>query len=100
MNTIKTHREGELLQIQIHGNFNLHAREMIESRITKGIKKLDIDLSACDLIDSEGVIFMYKWQREGRKLKLKSPPHILYEILEILELRELWDQYYLEPKEQ
>jgi len=100
MNTVNTHREGEMLQVQIHGSFNLHVRNVIENRITKGIKKLEIDLSACDLIDSEGVIFMYQWQRDGQELELKNPPHILFEILDILELREQWDQYYLEPKKQ
>ena len=89
-----------MLQVQIHGSFNLHVRNVIENHITKGIKKLEIDLSACDLIDSEGVIFMYQWQRDGQELELKNPPHILFEILDILELREQWDQYYLEPKKQ
>jgi len=100
MNTVNTHREGEVLQVQISGGFNLHLRNMIENHITKGINKLEIDLSACELIDSEGVIFMYEYQRKGGELVLNNPPQILFEILDILELREQWDHYYSKSKEQ
>ena len=100
MNTVNTHREGDVLQVQISGGFNLHVRNMIENYVTKEIKKLEIDLSACELIDSEGVIFMYEYQRKGGELELNSPPHILFEILDILEIREQWDEYYLKSKGQ
>lgn len=96
MNTVNTHSDGDVLQVQIHGHFNLHAKNLIENRISKSIKKLEIDLSSCNLIDSEGVLFMYNFQREGRCLDIQHPPDILFEILDILELREQWDQYYHE----
>lgn len=91
MNTINTSRKGKVLNITIQGSFNLHATKLIKNRLTPGINKMTINLINCDLIDSEGVIFLHRWLDEGNELQLKEPPTVLFEILEVLELDDSWN---------
>lgn len=100
MNIIETHKSDTKLEIKIFGSFNLAAKNMIESRLGDGITDLKIDLSDCRFIDSEGVIFMYNWQKSGKKLELKNPPNVLFEIIDILELTEHWNINYIETDKQ
>lgn len=86
MNIIETHKSDTKLETKIFGSFNLATKNMIESRLNERITELIIDLSECKFIDSEGVIFMYNWQKNGKSLELRYPPDILFEIIEILEL--------------
>lgn len=90
MSIIESHKTKDTLKVKVLNNFNLLTRNKIESRLTKEIEKLEIDLSNCRLLDSEAVIFMYQWDKSGKELNLINPPEILFEILEILELREIW----------
>ncbi len=99
MNIIETHKSDTKLETKIFGSFNLAAKNRIESRLSDGIRDLKIDLSECKFIDSEGVIFMYKWQKSGKSLELKNPPNVLFEIIDILELTEHWDLNYIENNE-
>mgnify|MGYP000306500074 CR=1 FL=1 len=91
MNIVKTHKEGNKLEVKLNNAFNLTARNKLENRLPKEITHLQIDLSDCRLVDSEGVIFMFEWQNTGNTLELINPPDILFEIIEILELREHWN---------
>lgn len=91
MNIIDTHKEGQVLSVTVHNHFNLRTKNKIESRLTPGINKLTINLINCNFIDSEGVIFLHEWLKSGNELLLKKPPPIFFEILEILELDDLWD---------
>lgn len=90
MSIIESHKTKDTLKVKVLNNFNLLTRNKIESRLTKEIEKLEIDLSNCRLLDSEAVIFMYQWDKSDKELNLINPPEILFEILEILELREIW----------
>lgn len=94
MSIIESHKTKDTLKVKVLNNFNLLTRNKIESRLTKEIEKLEIDLSNCRLLDSEAVIFMYQWDKSGKELNLINPPEILFEILEILELREIWQLNY------
>lgn len=91
MSIIQTHKSENTLQVKVLNNFNLQTKNKIASRLTKEINKLEIDLSNCRIIDSEAVIFMYKWESDGKKLSLLNPPEILFEIIEILELQKEWE---------
>lgn len=95
MSTIKTHKKNGLLEVTITGHFNLWTKKLIESRIANDISQLSIDLSNCKFIDSEGVIFMYRWQSSGKELELVNPPDILFEIIDLLELNEHWGPNYI-----
>jgi ABC-type transporter Mla MlaB component len=92
---IDTHRSGNLLEVEVHGSFNLTAKNMLEGRLRAEVTDLNIDLTECKFIDSEGIIFMYRWQNSGKGLELINPPEILFEIVELLELREHWDLNYI-----
>lgn len=91
MNTINTHKEGNKLKVTVQGHFNLRTKKLILNRLTPGINILSLNLIDCDLIDSEGVIFLHRWLTKGNRLSLIDPPAILYEILEILQLDKSWD---------
>ncbi len=73
---------------------------MITNHINDDIRTLRIDLSGCKYIDTEGVICMYKWQKDGKSLQLINPPDIFFEILEILELNNSWQPNILNPNEE
>lgn len=96
MNIIETHKSETKLEAKVIGSFNLAAKNRLESRLSSKITDLKLDLSECKFIDTEGVIFMYNWQQSGKELKLKHPPDILFEILDLLELTGNWDLNYIE----
>lgn len=98
MSIIESRKSNGTLKVKVVNNFNLLTRNKIESRLTKEIEKLEIDLGNCKLLDSEAVIFMYKWDKSGKELNLIDPPEILFEILEILELQEIWQLNYTNTK--
>ena len=91
MNTINTHKEGKKLKVTVQGHFNLRTKKLILNRLTPGVNNLTLNLINCDLIDSEGVIFLHRWLTNGNQLRLTEPPAILFEILDILQLDESWD---------
>jgi anti-anti-sigma regulatory factor len=54
--------------------------------------RVRIDLSRARLIDTEGVMALFRLQKEGITIRLLDPPAIFYEVLEVLELEEAFDQ--------
>lgn len=94
MSIIESRKSEDTLKVTLLDNFDILTRNKIESRATREIDKLEIDFSNCRILDSEAVIFMYKWNKSGKKLKLLNPPDILFEILEILELSDIWELNY------
>lgn len=91
MNIIETNRQDGALEVQVMDAFNLATKNVLESRLSDEISDLKIDLSRCRLVDSEAVIFMYRWQRSGKALEVINPPEILFEICDILELNDHWE---------
>jgi ABC-type transporter Mla MlaB component len=91
-------RDHTSLRIKLDKDFNLYAVEQLKTKIEEDLTSLTIDLSACKLVDSEGIIFMHKWMERGNQLELIHPPQVLTTILEILELRDygLWPQLIVE----
>lgn len=65
-------------------------KNMILNHINKNTNLLKIDLTECKIIDSEGIIFLHQWQKEGKELHLINPPEVFFELLEILELDNSW----------
>ncbi len=98
MSIIEARKSNGTLKIKVLNYFNLLTRNKIENRLTKEINILEIDFSSCKLLDSEAVIFMYRWEKSGKELTLINPPSIFFEILEILELKEIWQPNYTESK--
>lgn len=63
---------------------------MILNHISNSTKTLKIDFGGCKFIDSEGIMFLYQWQQDGKNLQLINPPEVFFELLEILELDNSW----------
>jgi anti-anti-sigma regulatory factor len=82
--------KGDTLEVKLNGAFNLSTVNRLKSRITSDVSKLEMNLANCFLLDSEAVIFMYKWQDSGKDLTIIDPPPIFHEVLEILEIDEHW----------
>lgn len=74
------------VQVTMYRDFNLHVKQQLESLLNPSDQSLKVDMSACKLIDSEGVIFLHRWMAAGKKLELVNPPAILKQILHILEI--------------
>lgn len=89
--TIVTHKEEDTLKVTLYSAFNLRTKNVLMSHLNADITKLILDMNRCNRIDSEGVIFLHRWQKSGKKLELIDPPAILFEILDILELSEAWN---------
>ncbi|WP_138431010.1 hypothetical protein [Fodinibius saliphilus] len=98
MNIVDTQKVGKIIQVRDCKSFNLQTKNIIESRISDEITKLFVDLTDCNIIDSEGIIFLYQWQHSGHELELKNPPDIMFEIIHILELHDTWDLNYTNTK--
>lgn len=84
------HRDGSTLNVELKSGFNLWIKNMILNHINENTHILKIDLSACKFIDTEGIIFLHQWERDGNELQLINPPDVFFEILEILELDNSW----------
>lgn len=84
-------RDNNTLDITLFSAFNLRSKNIIEQHLSPEITTLNIDLSQCRYVDSEAVIFLYRWQKSGNSLYLQDPPDILFEILETLDLTDTWN---------
>lgn len=100
MSIPKIHKEGTTLSIKIKDGFNLWVKNIITTHISDTTRTLRIDLSECKYIDTEGIIFLYQWQENGKKLELIHPPDVFFEILDILELKDSWQPNILNPNEE
>ncbi|WP_440999941.1 STAS domain-containing protein [Fodinibius sp. SL11] len=94
------HKNGSVLTVTIQSGFNLWVKNMIANHINDDIRTLRIDLTGCNYIDTEGVIYLYKWQKDGKSIELIDPPDIFFEILEILELDNRWHPNVLNRNEE
>ena len=78
--------ENRHLEIELTGNLNYVAAGEIEP-LTVSAHKVTIDLTRSRIVDSEGVILLYKIVSRGKELRLKNPPEILAEIIPALGLQ-------------
>ena len=100
MSIPKIHREDDTLTVCINGGFNLWVKNMITNHIGEEIQNLDIDLTNCKYIDTEGIIFLYEWQQNDQKLQLKNPPEVFFGMLDILELSDSWQPNIINKNEE
>lgn len=84
-------RNHNRLDVVIERNFNLSAIRELEQHIEESTDYLIINLKHSFFLDSEAIIFMHRWQQQGKKLKLINPPEVFYEILEVLDLTDSWN---------
>lgn len=90
MNTMNYKKNDNRLMLQLPGDFNLNAVREIQNLLSNG-EELYIDLAKARFVNSEAVIFLHRLIKNGRTIRLKNPPKIFFEVLQILGLHEEWD---------
>lgn len=88
---MKINHRNSTLEVTIERNFNLAAIRELDQHVDETTENLIINLKHSFFIDSEAIIFMHRWMESGKKLTLRNPPDILYEILDALGLSDSWD---------
>ncbi len=83
-------RTDSFIQISMVGNLNWMATvKLVE--LVGDMPEICLDLSRIRFVDSEGIILLCKWNKEGRKIWLIDPPAILKELVAVLQLEEILD---------
>lgn len=80
------------LSIELKENFGLLISQKIDLKLKEypQIKHLKINLSQTKFVDSEAIRFLYSLLKKGIDIELTQPPDILQEVLEVLELKEIF----------
>ena len=76
--------------LKIEQNLNLVTARYVE-RLAEDARHVCLDLSEARIVDSEGVIMLYRLVKAGKNLHIRKPPKILEEIIQILSLGEVID---------
>ncbi len=88
-------KHGEIISIKPSGDFtypNVVKIEKLLKDVDEGdLKTVFIDLTDSKIVDSEGIKFLYKLKNRGFKVKLKNVPEIYYKVLEILQLKDYFN---------
>jgi len=78
------------IDIQLDKDFNLVAAQQIDALV--GSKNnVRLDLTHARLVDSEAIAMLHRYMLEGRRVILKNPPKIFYEVIRILGLHTHWN---------
>jgi len=83
-------KRSQSLQVTLQDDFNLHTVYKIRGLI-RDREELKVDLSQSRFVDSEAVIYLQSLLQEGKKIRLKNPPRLFFEVLQILGLHTVWD---------
>ena len=81
---------GTRLAVRLKRDFNLLTARKI-ARLAEGAEEIHIDLTHSRLVDSEALILLYRLIQDGKQVRLKNPPAILDEIIQILGLEPVLD---------
>lgn len=85
---MKHRKEGDKLYVKVEQNLNLITTRQIE-RMAEEVREVYLDLSDARIVDSEGVVLLYRLLRAGKALHIKEAPEILREILRVLDLEDV-----------
>ena len=91
MSIINSSRSKHELIIDVKVPFNYFTVEMIRAQLDANVEKLTINMSDCEIVDSEAVIFLYTFQNSNLELELVNPPDVLFTILNTLHLEDKWN---------
>lgn len=80
----------DLLDVRLKRDLNLLTARRIE-QLAAGVDEVRLDLRNARIVDTEGVIVIYRLLRAGKKVRLTQPPDILYEVVDALGLRSAID---------
>lgn len=79
------------LEVELPGDFNLNAVRII-SELLNDRTELNIDLKKSRFVNSKAIIFMHNLMKneKGVTVKIKNPPRLFFEHLQILGLHNVW----------
>lgn len=75
----------------IRGDWNILTSRQLELA-SKDFDHIIFHLESCRILDSEAIICLCKWLRNGKKVEIKNPPALFGEILKILSLEDYFYQ--------
>ena len=81
-------KTGRNLSVCLIRDFNLLAARKIE-KLAKDVRTVSIDLKNSRFVDSEAIKVLYKWIKEGKKVKLRNPPELFFDVIAVLGLDQL-----------
>ncbi len=76
--------------VRLKRDFNLLTARKI-ALLAEDAEDIYLDLTHSRLVDSEALILLYRFIRAGKQVRLKNPPAILEEIIQILGLESVLD---------
>jgi ABC-type transporter Mla MlaB component len=79
-------RNDNTLNVTLKRDFNLYVRQQLDQMVREDDRHLILNLSACKLIDSEGVIFLHRWMAAGKTVQIIDPPPLLRRIVTELKI--------------
>lgn len=83
-------RDGDTVTVHFRRDFNLlTARHLYQ--VAQGADRVRIDLSDARIVDTEALSALWKLQDEGRHVTLHDPPTLFYDMLETLDLTDVFD---------
>jgi anti-anti-sigma regulatory factor len=83
-------RHGDTLTVRVRRDFNLMAVRHLNYHLDDATR-VRIDLRRARLVDTEAVMALFRLMQSGVTVRLLDPPAIFYEVLEVLELEEVFD---------
>lgn len=83
-------RSPDRLDVRLKRDLNLLTARRIE-HLGQDVDEVWIDLRNARLVDTEGVIALYRLLKAGKSVYLMNPPPILYEVIDALGLSEAID---------
>ena len=83
-------RNKHQLNVKLDGDFNLNAVRRI-SELLSDKDELYVDLSLSRFVNSNAIVFLNNLMQNHKKVRLKNPPKIFFECLQILGLHEIWN---------
>ncbi len=86
------------LTVRLFRDLNLLAARRILS-MSREAEEVLLDFEKTNIVDSEGVILIFKLIKKGKKVVLRKPPEILHEIWRILFLEDVIDLKKLTSEE-
>ena len=76
------------LSVCLIRDFNLLTARKIE-KLANDAQTVSIDLKNSRFVNSEAIKVLYKWVKEGKRVKLKNPPELFFEVIAVLGLDQL-----------
>ena len=81
---------GNQLTIKLLRDFNLLTARKID-RLSRDVSNITIDLANSRFVDSEALKVLYRLVTSGKVIKLKNPPELFSEIIQVLGLHPVFD---------